>query len=125
MEQIEVPGPSCPLRFGVHAPQQIGIALRVEDDDHVTTADVLGDQDLGSRVLPTRVVPSTRVCPTRSPRSIQTSCSSGSTACSAGVPPTAGRGLSGIPPSRLAQEPGKEVEWDRFPGDLFAPRPLV
>ena len=49
-----------------------------------------------SRVLPTRVVPSTRVWPTRSPRSIQTSCSSGSTACSAGVPPTAGRGLSGF-----------------------------
>ncbi len=47
MEQVEVLGAAGPLGFCVHAPQQVGIALRVEDDDHIAAADVLGDEDLG------------------------------------------------------------------------------
>jgi hypothetical protein len=48
------------------------------------------------RVLPTRVVPSTSVCPTRSSRSIQISLSSGSTPWMPGSPPTP----PNLPPAR-------------------------
>ena len=48
------------------------------------------------RVLPTRVVPSTMVCPTRSPNGNQMSDSYGSTPCSSGLPPTGGSGATGF-----------------------------
>ena len=79
-----------------------------------------------SRVLPTRVVPSTRVCPTRSPMSIQTSCSSGSTACRAGLPPTAGKGRRGFHQTRLLKQVRDGVQArNRLPLDLLAACPLV
>ena len=47
MEHIEVFGPSGPFGLGIHTPQQTRIPLGIEDDHHVTAADVLGDKDLG------------------------------------------------------------------------------
>ena len=62
MEQVEVLGATGAFGFGVDAPQQIGIALGVEHDDHITAA--MGNQNSASRVLPTRVVPSTGMADT-------------------------------------------------------------
>ncbi len=49
-----------------------------------------------SRVLPTRVVPSTSECPTRSPSGRLTSTSWGSMPCRRGRPPTGGSGRTGL-----------------------------
>ena len=49
-----------------------------------------------ARVLPTRVVPSTNVCPLRSAIGIETSRSASSTPCSAASPPTSGSGRNGL-----------------------------
>jgi hypothetical protein len=47
VEHVELVLATGALALGVHAPQQVGIALGIEHDDHVAAADVLGDQDLG------------------------------------------------------------------------------
>ena len=47
MEHVEVFGSPGPLGLGIHASQQTGIALGIEDDHHIPAPDVLGDEDLG------------------------------------------------------------------------------
>ncbi len=49
MENIEFLFPTGPFGFDVHAFEQVGIALRVEDDHHLMfdAVNVLGDVHLG------------------------------------------------------------------------------
>jgi hypothetical protein len=46
VEKVEVSASVRPLGLGIDPSQEICIALGVEDDHHVPTADVLGDQEL-------------------------------------------------------------------------------
>jgi hypothetical protein len=46
MEEVELVRPAGTPGLGVHALQQIGIALGVEHDHHIATTDVLGDEQL-------------------------------------------------------------------------------
>ncbi|MND98526.1 hypothetical protein D3C80_908840 [compost metagenome] len=53
MENIELLSPTGPLGFNVHPFEQVGIALRIEDDDHLMfdAMNVLGDVHLGESRL--------------------------------------------------------------------------
>ena len=126
MEQIEVLGATGAFGFCVHAPQQVGIALRIEDDDHVAAANVLGDQELGEPRL-------------ADPRGAE---HEGVSDTLAEIHPDVllmgldrmqrrraadrRQRLERIPPGRLPQHPGDDAEHRHgLPGDLLLPCPSV
>ena len=47
MEHEELPEAPGSFRFGIYAPQQIQVALRIEHDDDFAPTNVLGDEKLG------------------------------------------------------------------------------
>ena len=51
MKHVKVLGASRPLGLGVHASQEIGVPLRIENNYHIATADILGDEYLGKPCL--------------------------------------------------------------------------
>ena len=51
MEQIKILQPTGALCLGVDATQQIGIPFGVKDNDHITPADVLGNQQFRQACL--------------------------------------------------------------------------
>ena len=126
MKQIKILQPTGALRLGV-------------DTRRNRSASPLGSKTMTTsprrmswvisssarRVLPTRVVPNTSVCPTRSPRSIHTGCSCGSTACRAGLPPTAGSGANGFQRLRLRRALASKDRTESIPRPLPLSRPLV
>ena len=51
MKQIKIVQPTGTLRLGVDATQQIGIPFRIEDNDDIAPADVLGNQQFRQACL--------------------------------------------------------------------------
>ncbi len=87
--------PSSP-RLSPHSFQQISITFGVKTIVTFPLRISCVINSSARRVLPTRVVPNTRRCPTRSVRLIKTLSSSISTPCIAELPPTGGNGRTGL-----------------------------
>ena len=51
MEQIKIVQPTGALRLGVDATQQIGVPFRIENNDDIAPADILGNQQFRQACL--------------------------------------------------------------------------
>ena len=105
------------------APKQVDVALGIEPDHRLAPAYVLRKEHFDEpqhRVLPTRIVPSTSLCPTRSPTSINMSDSAGSTPWMAGSLPKADCSGDGGPSESAIRPISPGCSMSRFGETGFA-----